>query len=432
MSSIRVSRILIRNVMGIEELDVEPGALSVVSGANGSGKTSVLEAVKSAFGGGHDATLIRKGAEKGEVVVLLSDGTEIAKRISANGSSVTVTHPELGEVKKPQGFLNGLLDSLAFNPVEFITAGREQRVEHLLKSLPLEARTEELRACVGDLYPVELAPKGHALVVIEMVSNSLYDERTGVNRDARSKRTTAAELGGSLPDDDQDVASLRAQYADASKRSAEHAQARDERLRAIRDVRDKEIEAIRRDMEAALNDVRVKAEGEVQAYNETADAARTDIDQCLASLRARIAEAERTANTRSVVTKLQDEASTLQDRSAALTGAMERLQEMKARLLSELPIPGVELVGGEIHQDGVPWPRLNTAARVRLALTLAGLRARAAGLPLVCMDGLECLDDKTFAAFAEKAPKAGLQLVVTRVGDGELSVESIPAAEVRL
>lgn len=430
MKSIRVSRIQIRNVMGIQDLDVEPGALTVVSGANGSGKTSVMEALKSLFGGGHDVTLLRNGEESGEVVALLSDGMEITKHITTRGSKVTVTHPELGEVKKAQGFLNGLLDSLAFNPVEFITSSRDGRVTHLLESLPLSVTPDDLRRCVGDLYPVEKAPTGHALQVIERVGKSLYDERTGVNRDAKSKVTTAAELVGSLPEGDEDLATMQSRYAEVRKRLAERGQAQDEKRRQIRAVRERELEQIRQEAEAKANDARLRAEDELRTVNEAADAEGAEIGADEATLRARIGEAERHANTRGVVTKLTTEAEELKQRSNALTEAMERLEALKAKLLSELPIPGVELRDGEIYQGGVPWPRLNTAARVRLSLTLAGLRARAAGLPLVCMDGLECLDDDTFAAFAEKAPKAGLQLVVTRVGEGALNVESIPAAEV--
>ncbi|HLL52630.1 MAG TPA: ATP-binding protein [Myxococcaceae bacterium] len=58
---------------------------------------------------------------------------------------------------------------------------------------------------------------------------------------------------------------------------------------------------------------------------------------------------------------------------------------------------------------------------------VAQLRAREASLPLVCVDGLELLDAETFDVFRRKAPAAGLQLVVTRVGAGDLTVTPIPA-----
>ena len=61
----KIASIHIENVLGIEELDINPGAVTRITGANATGKSSTIEAIKSAVKGGHDATLIRQGAEHG-------------------------------------------------------------------------------------------------------------------------------------------------------------------------------------------------------------------------------------------------------------------------------------------------------------------------------------------------------------------------------
>ncbi|HSW40817.1 MAG TPA: hypothetical protein VLL97_15145, partial [Acidobacteriota bacterium] len=105
-----------------------------------------------------------------------------------------------------------------------------------------------------------------------------------------------------------------------------------------------------------------------------------------------------------------------------LTHTLGQLEILKANLLETLPIQGLEIKDGDIHVGGIPFDRVNTAERVRLAIEVAKLRAGT--LPLVCVDGLECLDPETFEAFKAEAMQSGLQFVVSRVTHGPLSIET--------
>ncbi|CAH1654942.1 Exonuclease SbcC [Hyphomicrobiales bacterium] len=59
----KIHHIRISNILGVDQLEFEAGQFNEISGQNGTGKTSVLEAIKSVTQTGHDATLLRKGAE---------------------------------------------------------------------------------------------------------------------------------------------------------------------------------------------------------------------------------------------------------------------------------------------------------------------------------------------------------------------------------
>lgn len=62
----RIAKISIKNVLGIEELEIDsPGALTVIEARNGRGKSSTMEAIRAVVDGGHDASLLRHGAEQG-------------------------------------------------------------------------------------------------------------------------------------------------------------------------------------------------------------------------------------------------------------------------------------------------------------------------------------------------------------------------------
>ena len=63
-----LSRLSIRDIVLIERLDIDcaPG-LSVLTGETGAGKSILLDAFALALGGRGDASLVRHGAEQGQV-----------------------------------------------------------------------------------------------------------------------------------------------------------------------------------------------------------------------------------------------------------------------------------------------------------------------------------------------------------------------------
>lgn len=432
----KVKLIKIENVLGIEDLEIQPGeAVTVVSGRNGTGKSSVLEAIK-ALRGGHDATLIRQGAEEGRVVLVLDDDMEITKRIRQNGSSLEARHPTMGRISAPQTWLNGLLDQVTVNPVELMTAAPADRVRKLLEAMPLAVSVDELRAALGDGVDFPAPSAGaHALEVLDAAQKAVYDERTGVNRVLRENRTTAEQLRASIPADDEAVAP----DVDALEEERRMRQrALDQRLAAIDQETAKGVSDLRADAQADIDrlreqirEVEVGLEKAIQEVTAEAHAKKEDLQilelpavnrlgEEISAARERAKAQERYENTRRMLQDAQAKAAAAEERSKALTEAIARLERLKGRLLAELPIAGVTITDGEVHKDGIPFPRINTAERVKIVVQAAKLRA--AGLPLVCVDGLECLDSETFQLFTEELEHSGLQAIITRVSDEPFAV----------
>src|ERR1700738_4972823 len=67
-----LSRLSIRDIVLIERLDIVCAAgLSVLTGETGAGKSILLDALTLALGGRGDASLVRTGAESGQVTAVL-------------------------------------------------------------------------------------------------------------------------------------------------------------------------------------------------------------------------------------------------------------------------------------------------------------------------------------------------------------------------
>ena len=78
MKKLKVISIQIRDILGCREMAMEPGKVTVISGSNGSGKTSAIEAFKSIIGGGNLANIayVAKEGEsksKPEIVLVCPD-----------------------------------------------------------------------------------------------------------------------------------------------------------------------------------------------------------------------------------------------------------------------------------------------------------------------------------------------------------------------
>lgn len=429
----RLARLKIRNILGIEDLEIDDvGSVTEITGGNGAGKSSVLEAVKAILSGGHDATLLRKGAEEGEAVLVLEDGTEIEKRVTAAGSKLNVRHPQFGRITAPQTWVNGLFDAVALDPAAFLAADGTGRVKLIMEAWPVEITREQLQDAVGECYTLpQVDFARHALHAIAQARSLAYDERTGVNRVAKEKATTASQLAAELPDDtesDEDLArrlsELQQEYGvlegtlrtgldevrtglDAAKDEARREAA--EAIRRIEAERDATIEAAEEKAEAKAAALRAEVGPKLQQAKSTIDA-----------LEERRRHAAAHARTRETVERLRAEAEAAQAQATDLTAAIERLDMLREQSASEIPVEGLEIVDGEVHLGGIPFPRLNHAKQIEVAVALAAQRA--SDLGIVCVDGLESLDPDAWPALIETIEAAGLQAFVTRVTSGPLAV----------
>lgn len=432
----RLTHVKIKDILGIEELEFDVGGFTTITGSNGSGKTSVLEALKSLGKGGVDATLLRNGATEGEVIWLFDDGAQIRRRVTANNQSLSFRDETGKQTGSPATAVNALIDMISMNPVEFLLSKPKERVNVLLASLPMKADPARIREIVGD-DSIPIVGQ-FALQQIENARTLVFEERTGTNRAAREKEHTISQLQETLPPD-PDGQTPSGDDAAIIKRIEEIDAAKDLRIAEI----DAKLDGYRTEHQARVQGMRdriaaLQAEvaEEVQAFGITqsraGEARQTALDgfraqreplaASLASIHADRDAVIRARTTREHISTLEVEAESLRSDGLRQTKAIEDLDAYKAELLADLPIDGLEVADGEIFRHGVTFDRLNKAQQVEIAVAIATLRAGA--LKLVCVDDFEMLDTEHFEAFRDQALAAGLQLIVTRVTDGEFAIST--------
>lgn len=437
----KIDRVKISNILGIEHLEFHAGKFVEVSGRNEQGKTSVLEAIKAATQGGHDATLLRKGAEKGEVVLVMDNGMEITKRVTANASPLKVVENG-ATAKKPTEVLKTITDMLSVNPVDFLRAPKKDRVRVLLETMPLEADAAKLTEISG--VKVQPQPGVHALSVIDLVRKQVYDDRTGTNRAVKEKESTINQLRISLPDApggvEGDENSLQKQIDEATQAYQAEMDRIRTKLEGIQAASQTKVDTIKADAQAKIDAIRQEAQAAIDAEQASLENIRSKagqqreltinrftestapMNQALAVIRANRDNAAKRIQALETITAMEAELKDLKEDAARQNKAIDDIDAYKTKLLSNLPIPGLEVVDGELVRDGIPFDRLNTAQQVTIAVEIAKLRA--GDLAVCCVDQLELLDTATFEAFRDKAVESGLQLFVTRVKDEDFAVNT--------
>lgn len=441
MTTMKISHIKISNILGIDSLEFSPEGFTAITGPNGAGKTSILEAIKAATGQGHDATLLRKGADKGEVVLVLDDGTEIQQRVTPNRTTRDVVR-DGKKITQPGNVIKSLTDALSVNPVEFLTARKQDRVKVLLESMPIKLDAEKLTEISG--IPVRVDTEAHALHIIEAVRQQVYDDRTGTNRAIKEKDATINQLRMAMPDApggvDGDEDQLRQQLEQARAARDAEVQRIDAKLTGIRQESADRIQKLKDDGQARIDAIRAEVQAAVEA--ERASLADTEakagrvrqkaIDACAAAAQPlqsaiaaiaanRDAAAKRKATLETINQMIEDWEG-LKGDAEMQTAALEAIDRYKSDLLASLPIPGVEVRDGEIYRDGVPFDRLNTAQRVGIAFEIAKLRA--GDLRLICLDGMELLDEDSLAELRQQAQAGDVQVFITRVQGQEFAVQT--------
>src|ERR1035437_1668436 len=118
----KIIRFEAENIKKLRVVEITPsGNIVEITGANGAGKTSILDSIWYALGGAENipSVPLRKGAKNGHVKLDLGE-IVVMRRFSSSGSTdLRVESKDGTALKSPQSILDRLVGSLTFDPLEF-------------------------------------------------------------------------------------------------------------------------------------------------------------------------------------------------------------------------------------------------------------------------------------------------------------------------
>jgi len=443
----RIVQLEITNVLGIKHLELtDLQQVTVVSGSNRQGKTSVPEAIIAAFtSGGKCPDLIHNGEEGAEILVKLDDDVTVRRTITeASGSVARVTKRVDADteaiISKPQAYLAGLYgDPMRFRPLDFSDLPAAKQRELLMGLMPIEVTREELIEWFASQRAEENAEDGaeaeaaeadeeqwlgidfkqHGLQVVSDTIDLIYDRRKAANTVLKERKDRAAAMAVTPPDgfDEAaaraaDVSALQQEIKDAGevaerKRHAQATLAEAVSRIAALDVKIAELQASRSDIAAQIE----KARTTLVACT-VPDV--TDAEEHLAKY---------TTN-QATIAKLDDAsaadvlAAEAQADADALAAQLEAARALPEKLLAaaDVPFEGLALTSDGATLNGVPIERLSESEKLELGVRIAC--ALAGELKLVCIDGAEKLDPARWSEMLQiMAGYPDVQFWVTKVTD---------------
>jgi hypothetical protein len=433
--------------MGIQNFELELGNFTVIEGANGTGKSSVLGAVMSATRGGHEATLLRKGEKEARVVMEFDNGQVLTKNITETDTNTQVRDPKLGVLPAVMSYVKKLFDGSMVNPVAFIHAEQKDRVKMFLEALPVELTDEEFNRLSKDCASTNMAAlrKAHPLISMAAIDKDIRAQRREINVKIREKEDTIKQVRESLPAIPEVSFIDKAEALQANLTASEQellTKTKDIEIRkqkALGDISEdcatqranlsKSIEAkilaLKQEMadstreinlseEKRKDNVRTLLDSEAKTLREEMQPAITDYSTQLATARANIEIEMKAKGAREIIVKMETELNAMNDRSGNLTLVLEDLERTKLRLLEKIPVPGVEIREDDVYVGGISFKTINEAKKLEIAFQVARLRDPIC--PLMVVDGIERLDAANQELFEKMCREANIQTLVAGVG----------------
>lgn len=382
------------NVKRLRAVEIRPdGTLQVVGGRNAQGKSSVLDAIWLALGGGKAAREtsmpIREGEKRASVRLDLGD-LVVTRTWSSAGSKLRVEAPDGAAYPSPQAMLDGLVGRLSFDPLAFTRLSAGAQREALLDLVELDVDLDELAARRA----------------------GLYEERAEVGR--AGKAIGEVEVDESLPEVEESVSQIGQQLDEAMAANSKRGKIKDELERLETELDDilTQIENLTMDQD--------EIQAEIEYVKTKLEQAGPPVD--VEALRRRLLDVERANQAirdNNRARAMVAEKKRLREEYQDLSEKIRAIDEQKADALAKaaFPVEGLGFDEDGVTYQGVPFAQASSAEQIRVSLAMA-MAANPSLRVLRIKDG-SLLDSDAMEAIRSQVADGDFQLWVERVGNAD-------------
>lgn len=467
-----ITKIKIKNLFGIREYEAD-GTSVELSGRNGTGKSSVLDAIKYALTNKSDREyIVHKGETEGEIIVETDTGLSIDRKVRTNKVGYKSVKRNGLEVGSPEAFLRELFTPLQLNPIEFMNMDKKQQNAIILNMIEYPWDMNKIKEWFGEI-PAWVSYDQNILSVlndIQAENGDYYQNRRNIDRDIRNKKAFVEEIASSIPAG-YDVEKWESASAGKIYRQIERLQrenqtiekakllmdSRDNKIRKFEADKEIEIAALDREISNRANQIdksvaslneqireyekekkqlsskrqdklevieqTYKAnvahfDAEVAEYAEYADKQPNDVSD-LQNKAKTIEEMQSHINEYKRMISLQNEIDEMKKQSQDLTDKIEKARTLPGEILTNctIPIEGLTVENGIPLINGLPVSNLSEGEKLDLCIDVALQNPN--GLNIILIDGVEKLATDLREKLYAKCKEKGLQFIATRTTDDD-------------
>ena len=475
----RVTKIKIRNLFGITEKELNGNSVEL-TGENGTGKSSVIDAIRYALTNKSDRKyIIRNGETEGEIFVETDSGLSIDRKARTAQTDYKSVKQNGNAVGSPEAFLKTLFVPLQLNPMEFIAMSEKEQNTVILNMIKYDWDLNTIKEWFGEI-PQDVDYEQNILAVlydIQKEDGYYFQHRQDINREIKAKKAVIADIGEALPVDydgakweNANIGDLYAKIERIRKENYDIEYAKsmidghDQKIRKFQADREIALAALDREMTSESNNIdtelasleerikslREKKAGLVGKKKDKEKAIESEYKASVAKYEAQsaeyvelskksttpvddlVAEADNTEKMKSFVGEwkrmlsIQEDVETLEEQSKKLTEKIEKARSLPGEILeeAEIPIEGLSVKDGIPLINGLPVSNLSEGEKLSLCVDIAVQNP--GGLQIILVDGVEKLSNKNREALYKTCKEKGLQFIATRTDDSsELTVTEI-------
>src|SRR3990167_3139034 len=358
----KILKLTAENIKRLIAVEITPdGNLVQITGKNGAGKTSVLDAIWWALAGTKhiQAQPIRKGENKARVLLDLGE-IVVERKFTEAGSTLTVESIKGARFSSPQTLLDKLLGELSFDPLAFSRMETREQFDEL--RIPANTPDELVDESV---LVDELQKAGEYNAQIEQRKAN----RERIILEAKGQREQAEKL------------------MVEAKALIKAADEYDEKLKSAPEL------------PPPVDTVLLRQNIEKAAI----------INRSVAALKQK----------RMLISQVEE----LENKSTSITEQMCAREQAKADAITRasMPIPDIGFGDGQVIYKNIPFDQASDAEKLRVSLAIA-IAANPELRVIRIRDG-SLLDDDGLAAIAKMADELDYQVWIERVdGSGKVGV----------
>lgn len=371
----RVIGLKVQDFKRIRVIDITPNEfVNRISGANGSGKTSLLDAIEMCLRGTRNVPSrpVRKGTQKSTIEVGIGNNGKaewIVRRSFTEGGSKNgflTVEPTDGKsrLQGPQEFLNKLVGPNSFDPLEFIRMDSDRQFETLYKIV------------LPDVDPKSL----------DIEKNPDYLKRRELKKEIKALETRrdAIQIPDNLPMEKRDEAKLLKELGEVGEYNARIEREKRHREEIQRSQEQKQQDIHRNiDRIAALEKEIAELKGDVKEDNNEYARTQRIIEKweplahpkdaahyTQAITEARILNAA--IDKRGQRDELQKEIAGITKRVDTISVQLDELEanQLKAIQEAKFPVPGLAFGDHEVIYEGIPFGQVSNADQIRASVAI--------------------------------------------------------------
>lgn len=477
----RISKLKVENLYGIEQLELD-GKSVELSGSNGMGKSSVLDAIRLALtNNSKRKCIVKNGKNEGRIFVQFDDGTTIDRKKRTDKSDYKSIKDEKGnDINSPENFLKEIFTPLQLEPVEFLSMSEREQNRLLLNLIEFN---RDKREFITEKFGETINWVDYSDSILEILNKiqdkdgEYYLRREEINRKAREGLAIVQDIAKDIPEDYDAEKwknfTLSDKYEEVNKikdynakidKSIAYKEDYSNKVEALDNILKNcilEIEKVKQEEKQNIENKIVELKNQVSLLEKDLQGldnkfllninnAKSEHDQEISKLSENIKVANEWANKEKKDTSVlenelkvaeemkghlneydrmlekQKEVEQLKLMSESLTNKIELARDLPGEILKEanIPVKNLTVENGIPLVKGLPINGLSEGEKLMLCVDVTLNNPNS--LKLILVDGIEKLSDANKNELYKICKDRGLQVVATRTtNDNELIVTEL-------